>query len=59
VADDGTVELEALLASLDGRIALRASGSGRDPAALGIEVAERLLTEEGGAMLIDDLGAPA
>ncbi|MBA2326924.1 MAG: hydroxymethylbilane synthase [Actinobacteria bacterium] len=56
VADDGTVELEALLASLDGRIVLRATGSGRDPDALGTEVAERLLTEEGGAMLIDDLG---
>lgn len=56
VADDGTVELEALLASLDGRIALRASGAGRDPEALGTEVAERLLTEEGGAMLIEDLG---
>lgn len=56
VAEDGTVELEALLASLDGRIVLRATGSGRDPDALGTEVAERLLTEEGGAMLIDDLG---
>jgi hydroxymethylbilane synthase len=59
VTDDGTVELEGLLASLDGRIALRATGSGRDPEALGTEVAERLLTEEGGAMLIDDLGASA
>jgi len=59
VADDGTVALEALLASLDGRIALRASGTGRDPAALGTEVAERLLTEEGGAMLMDDLGVLA
>ncbi|MGQ0803229.1 MAG: hydroxymethylbilane synthase [Actinomycetota bacterium] len=54
VAGDGAVELEALLASLDGRIALRASGSGRDPEALGTEVAERLLTEEGGAMLLED-----
>lgn len=59
VADDGTVELEALLASLDGRIALRASGTGGDPAALGTEIAERLLDEEGGAMLVDDLGASA
>ncbi|HUF84440.1 MAG TPA: hydroxymethylbilane synthase [Acidimicrobiia bacterium] len=59
VTDDGTVELEGLLASLDGRIALRATGSGRDPEALGTEVAERLLTDEGGAMLIDDLGASA
>jgi hydroxymethylbilane synthase len=55
VGDDGTVALEGLLASLDGRIALRATGSGRDPGAVGTAVAEQLLTEEGGAMLIDDL----
>jgi hydroxymethylbilane synthase len=54
VGDDGTVELEALLASLDGKIVLRASGTGRNPEALGVEVAERLLTEEGGAMLMED-----
>jgi hydroxymethylbilane synthase len=59
VGDDGTIALEGLLASLDGRIALRATGSGRDPEALGTAVAEQLLTEEGGAMLIDDLGVLA
>ncbi len=54
VGPDGTVELEALLASLDGRIALRANGSGRDPNALGTQVAERLLTDEGGRLLLED-----
>ncbi len=52
---DGAVELEALLASLDGRIVLRASGTGSDPEALGAEVAERLLGTEGGRLLLDDV----
>jgi hydroxymethylbilane synthase len=51
---DGTVVLEALLASLDGRIVLRATGTGRDPEALGAEIAHRLLEEEGGRLLLDD-----
>jgi len=50
----GTVALEGMLASLDGRIALRARGDGRDPDALGVEVAERLLDGHGGRLLLDD-----
>jgi hydroxymethylbilane synthase len=53
----GTLELEAVLATLDGRIVIRARGGGRDPAPLGLGVAERLLDEHGGRMLVDDLGA--
>ena len=34
---DGSLVLEALLASLDGRIVLRAAGAGSDPEALGVE----------------------
>ena len=55
VAADGTVELEALLASLDGKIVLRATTSGRDPVLLGTELADRLVDQEGGRMLLDDL----
>jgi hydroxymethylbilane synthase len=51
----GGVELVGLLASLDGRIVLRATGAGRDPDAVGVEVAERLLDDEGGRLLLDDL----
>ena len=59
VAGDGTVELEALLASLDGRIALRASDRGRDPEALGTAVADQLLDAQGGRLLLADLDALA
>ena len=52
---DGTVSLEVLLASPDGRIVLRSSGQGDDPAALGAALADDLLTQRGGQMLLDDL----
>jgi hydroxymethylbilane synthase len=51
----GTVEIEALLASLDGRIALRARTSGTDPAAVGVAVAARLLDDHGGRLLLDEV----
>jgi hydroxymethylbilane synthase len=54
VGADGTIELEALLASLDGRIALRARASGPDPDTLGAEVADQLLDARGGRLLLDD-----
>ena len=54
VGADGTIELEALLASLDGRIALRARASGSDPDTLGAEVADQLLDARGGRLLLDD-----
>ncbi len=52
-ADDGTIVLEVLLASLDGRVVLRTQGSGTDPDALGTDVARRLLDDEGGRVVLD------
>lgn len=43
--------LEALVASLDGREVIRASGEGADPDALGLEVAEVLLSRGAGPVL--------
>lgn len=54
VDDDGVLRLEALLASLDGRITLRARVDGRDPVAVGAEAARRLVDEEGGRLVLDD-----
>jgi hydroxymethylbilane synthase len=54
VDGDGTVRLEALLASLDGRIALRARVAGSDPVAVGAEAARRLVDEEGGRLVLDE-----
>ena len=48
------VRLEALLASLDGRIALRAVVEGNDPVAVGEEAARRLVEEEGGRLVLDE-----
>ncbi len=53
---DGSIVLDALLASLDGRIVLRVRGAGTNPDALGAEVARRLLDEEGGSILLEALG---
>jgi hydroxymethylbilane synthase len=50
----GTIEIEALLASLDGRVALRARASGSDPDTVGAEVADQLLDAHGGRLLLDD-----
>jgi hydroxymethylbilane synthase len=59
----GRLSLDALLASLDGRIVLRVHGAipgdGDDPVALGEDVARRLLDEEGGSTLLDAVGIPA
>jgi hydroxymethylbilane synthase len=51
---DGRLRLEALLASLDGRIMLRARVEGHDPGAVGAEAARRLVDEEGGRLVLDD-----
>ena len=59
---DGSIVLDALLASLDGRIVLRVRGAGSDPEVLGADVARRLLDDEGASILLDALGvdlAPA
>lgn len=51
--DDGTLTVDALLASLDGRVVLRASVTGTDPDALGRELARRILDDEGGRVVLD------
>jgi hydroxymethylbilane synthase len=51
---NGVIELDVLLASLDGRIVLRSRGEGSDPDALGVATARRLLDEEGGRLVLDD-----
>src|SRR2546421_4888402 len=51
--EDGTVRLEVLLASLDGRITLRVDVEGDDPQAVGAEAARRLLDELGGRLVLD------
>ena len=54
----GELTLTALLATLDGRIVLRARQSGSEAVALGRAVARELLDESGGTMLLEDLRAP-
>jgi hydroxymethylbilane synthase len=57
---DGSLHLDALLASLDGRVVLRTGDDGPDPADLGRALARRLLEEAGGAWLLESLrGGPA
>jgi hydroxymethylbilane synthase len=51
---DGALRLEALLASLDGRIVLRTRVEGRDPDAVGAEAARRIVDDEGGRLVLDD-----
>ena len=47
--------IEVLLASLDGRMVLRAHSTGSDPHATGREAAHRLLDELGGRSLLEDV----
>lgn len=49
----GAVVVEGMLASLDGRVVLRASAEGGDPAAAGVEVSRKLLEDLGGAELLE------
>jgi hydroxymethylbilane synthase len=51
---DGALRLDALLASLDGRIVLRARVEGSDPAEVGAEAARRIVDEEGGRLVLDE-----
>lgn len=52
VAAGGTIRLDGLLASLDGRVVLRHRAAGHDPAMLGREVARHLLDKAGGRQLL-------
>jgi hydroxymethylbilane synthase len=59
VDGDGVMTLQAVLASLDGRIVLRTEGRGAgngaaDDAELGVEVARRLVVDCGGSLLLGD-----
>jgi hydroxymethylbilane synthase len=51
VAADGEIEMEAMVASQDGRIVLRRSATGRDPGALGRQLAEDLVSKAGAATI--------
>jgi hydroxymethylbilane synthase len=53
VDGDGTIHLEVLLASLDGRIVVRAGAHGPDPAVVGVEAARELLDDHGGRAILD------
>ena len=50
--DGSTVELEAMIASLDGHVVLRASASGAAPGALGAQLAAKLLDGSGARELL-------
>jgi hydroxymethylbilane synthase len=52
-AGDGKLTVDALLASLDGRVVLRASVTGAEPISLGRELARRILDDEGGRVVLD------
>ena len=49
---DGTIAIEVLLATLDGKAVLRARHEGADPEAVGIEAARILLDDHGGRDLL-------
>jgi hydroxymethylbilane synthase len=53
VTIDDSIRLEGLLASLDGRVVLRRSATGRDAVALGRGLARHLLDDSGGRALLD------
>lgn len=54
--DGATVEIVAVLASLDGHACVRAGARGTDPVAVGRESARRLLFDAGGVSLAPGLG---
>lgn len=54
----GALRLEAMVASGDGRVLVRAAESGRDPVELGRALARRLLVDAGGSSL-EGWGGPA
>ena len=54
VAGDGTIRLDAMLASLDGRVLVRHTDTGVDAAALGYAVGRALLGEAGGSALLEN-----
>lgn len=55
VDSEGHVGVDAMLASLDGRVVLRAGSHGADPVAVGVGVARRLLDDLGGRSILEAL----
>jgi hydroxymethylbilane synthase len=53
----GAIELEAMIASLDGHVIVREQRSGDDPEALGADLASSMLTAGGGRALLEPSGA--
>ncbi|MGO9558116.1 MAG: hydroxymethylbilane synthase [Acidimicrobiales bacterium] len=60
VGEDGSIELEAIIASLDGHTLVREKATGTVPEAVGTELARRILDGAGGRSLLEhsDAGAP-
>ncbi|MBM3673471.1 MAG: hydroxymethylbilane synthase [Actinobacteria bacterium] len=54
---DGSLDLEVMLASLDGHVVLRLRGNGDDPEALGSDLARRLVDHHGGNLLLEEAEA--
>lgn len=52
---DGSVTIDALLSSLDGRIVLRTSSTGGDPIEVGRSTARRILDDMGGGSVLEGL----
>ncbi len=50
------IQLEAMIASLDGHVVVREAMTGPEPEALGMALAARLLDERGGRALLDEGG---
>lgn len=53
------LEMDALVASADGRVLVRRSARGTDPVTLGRELAEDILVAHGGRMLLDGMSSTA
>jgi hydroxymethylbilane synthase len=53
--EGAAVTLTAVLASLDGRVVLRGTARGEDPATVGRDAARRLLDDHGGRTLLEDV----
>jgi hydroxymethylbilane synthase len=56
VADDGSIELEAIIASLDGHMLVREKATGTEPDAVGSSLVRRMLDETGGRALLERSG---
>jgi hydroxymethylbilane synthase len=53
---DGSIRLEAMIASLDGHVLIRQAREGNEPTSLGRALARELLEKSGGTELLDRVG---